>query len=28
MPFWNLCEGARRLKECGLLTMADGNVVE
>jgi aminopeptidase-like protein len=28
MPFWNLREGARRLEECGLLTVADNNVIE
>jgi aminopeptidase-like protein len=28
MPFWNLREGARRLKECGLLTVANNNVIE
>jgi hypothetical protein len=28
MPFWNLREGALRLQECGLLTVANGNVTE
>jgi aminopeptidase-like protein len=28
LPFWNLREGAQRLKECGLLTVANGNVIE
>jgi hypothetical protein len=28
MPFWNLREGARRLEECGLLTVANDNVIE
>jgi len=28
MPFWNLREGARRLKECGLLTLANSNVID
>jgi aminopeptidase-like protein len=28
MPFWNLREGARRLEECGLLTIANDNVIK
>jgi aminopeptidase-like protein len=27
MPFWNLREGAQRLEECGLLAMANNNVI-
>ena len=26
MPFWSLREGARRLEECGLLTVAKDNI--
>jgi aminopeptidase-like protein len=28
MPFWNVREGARRLEECCLLTVANDNVIE
>jgi winged helix-turn-helix len=28
MPFWSLREGARRLEECGLLTVSNDNVFE
>jgi hypothetical protein len=28
MPFWSLREGARRLEECGLLTVSNYNVFE